>query len=636
MLADSYQLAYLIPSTIYEFIVGGLLSAVFIPLLVSEQEKHGKDSPETWNVANLLTGAVGVLLTIAGLVGFVAAPYIIQALTALGEGAAAEEKQRLATLMFRYFTPQIVLLGLNAVCMAILNSLAVFAVTAAAPIVNNLVVIACFLAYHYGVIDVTGLAIGTTLGTASMILAQVPWLVKAGMKFRPQFNLRHPVFRSVGQMGWPIVVVSIANLVGWVVRSNLLNTVLGAFAIYTLCFQIIMMPYGIFAVSIATVLYPTLSRHAANKRMGEFIGDMALGFRWTTFILLPMSLGLAALSLPVVRVLFEHRGGQFTYSDSLFASAFLGYYALSIAPYALVMFATRVFYSTKDTATPAAINIAGVAFNAVISYVLLKTMGAAGIALGAALTYALTTAASLVMIKRLTGGLGGRAFWVPMLKMAGAAALMVVVVTGAERMSRPQVVVMERGKRLAMTVPQSATKGGLSLISDEVQLARVWSAMQETTATLPDVDFSRKTLALVWGPVSRTTSSLQLRGQRAGSEFQLEAIVAPDQSAAATTSSIASGAAPVWPRPAYALVELSRPHASASLSISVAAPGQARVKNPWTETELFRVVWLSLLGAMIYILSCYAFGVPELEKAARGLSGRLLRRKRPKPESGAQ
>src|SRR5690606_6524252 len=123
VLADSYQLAYLIPSTIYEFIVGGLLSAVFIPLLVSEQEKSGKDSPETWKVANLLMGAVGVLLTIAGLVGLAAAPWIIQGLTAMGEGAAAEEKQRLATLMFRWFTPQIVLLGVNAVCMAILNSL---------------------------------------------------------------------------------------------------------------------------------------------------------------------------------------------------------------------------------------------------------------------------------------------------------------------------------------------------------------------------------------------------------------------------------------------------------------------------------------------------------------------------------
>src|SRR5690606_26456893 len=114
ILADAYQLAYLIPSTIYEFIVGGLLSAVFIPILVREQEKSGKNSDESWQVANLLLGGVGIILTCAGLIGLAGAPWIIEAMTTLGDDdATAVAKQALATTMFRYFTPQIVLLGIN-------------------------------------------------------------------------------------------------------------------------------------------------------------------------------------------------------------------------------------------------------------------------------------------------------------------------------------------------------------------------------------------------------------------------------------------------------------------------------------------------------------------------------------------
>lgn len=624
VLADAYQLAYLIPSTIYEFIVGGLLSAVFIPLLVSEQEKSGKDSAETWNVANLLLGAVGVLLSIAGLVGLVGAPWIIEALTAMSDDGTTAEKQRLATTMFRWFTPQIVLLGINAVCMAILNSLSVFAVTAAAPIINNFVVIGVFLAYHFGLIDITGLAIGTTLGTAFMIAIQLPWLLKAGMRLRPRFDLRHPLFRAVTSMGWPIALVSIANLLGWTFRSNLLNTVLGALAIYTLCFQVIMVPYGIFAVSIATVLYPTLSRHAAHKRKPEFIEDMALGFRWTTFILLPMSLGLAALALPVVRVLFEHRGGQFKYADSLFAANFLSYYALSIAPYALVMFATRVFYSTKDTGTPAIINIVGVVFNAIISYILLKKMGAAGIALGATLTYALTTAASLMVIRGRAGGLGGRPFWITMAKIFASAVLMLVAVNAAEMVSRPKVVVMERGQRLPIRLPENAARGGLSLIKSEADLEKVWIAMEETTATLPLVDFSRKTLALVWGPFSQTTSTLEVSGLKSEAGFVLHGTVTA-RASAATTASV-ENIAPA--RPAYALVELNQPNASATAEITVAAGAPKGKFAAWSDSELFRLIWLSMLGGVVYFLTAYLLNVPEVTKAINLVTRRLSRFRR--------
>jgi len=626
VLADSYQLAYLIPSTIYEFIVGGLLSAIFIPLLVREQEEHGKNSPETWHVANLLMGAVGTILFCAGLIGMIAAPWIIGALTAMDSGVVAEDKQRIATMMFRYFTPQIFLLGINAVCMAILNSLSVFAVTASTPIINNIIVITTFLLYHFGMIDITGLAIGTTIGTASMILVQVPWLIRAGMKFRPKLNLRHPVFKSITSMGWPIAIESIANLGGWAVRSNLLSTVLGAFAIYTLSFQIIMMPYGIFAVSIATVLYPTLSRHAANNRMSEFVSDMALGFRWTVFILLPISLGASALSLPIVRVLFEHKGGQFTYADSLFAASYLKWYALSIAPYAMVMFGTRVFFSRKDTATPAGINIIGVIFNAIVSYLLLKAMGAPGIALSAALTYSLTTSLSLFMIKRVTGGLGGKMFWLPIAKMLGAALLMAIVVNTVEVWSRPHVVLMEHGKRLAMRVPESAARGGLTLIRNDQDLARVWTAMEETTASLPQVDFSRKTLALVWGPQSHTTSTIQVTGKRkSDGQFQLAASVAADSKTSAGTAVVAAGRPLPNNRPAYALVELDRPAASADLSITVTQPGMNGVKGRFGGSEFLRLIWLVGLGAAIYTISVYLFGVPEVEKTVAALQTKLKR-----------
>ena len=628
VLADAFQLAYLIPNTIYEFIAGGLLSAVFIPILVRQQEETGKDSKETWQVANLLLGGVGLILTVASLVGILASPWIIDGMTAMGKGSSLEDKQELATFLFRYFAPQILFLGINAIFMAILNSLEIFAVTAAAPILNNIVCIGAFLGYHYGYIGVTGLAIWTTLGTVAMALIQLPYVIKAGMSIRPRINLRHPVFHSVTSLGWPIFLVSIANFFGWTVRTNLLSTVLGAFAIYTFCFQIIMMPYGIFAVSIATVLYPTLSRHAANKRRDEFVSDMSLGLRWTTFILLPVSLGLMVLAMPIIRVLFEHRGGMFTYADSLFASDFLRYYALSIAPYGLVMFATRIFYSMKDTGTPAIINIAGVVFNGVLSYILLKQTGAAGIALASSVTYAVTTAVSLVFIRKVTTGLGGRSFWIAMGKMAIASVLMAVVVHSAEIWTRPTLIVMERGSRLEMPVPPSSQKGNFSVIKSEQDFRRVWAALGRPGETLPKMDFASNHLALIWGPQSHTTTTLDLDESTTrpvnASDLRLSVLIRP--TAKFTTSSLAADAST---SPSYALVQIHKPGAKIHLDMTRVQPGEkaSRFEFP---AELLRLLLLITVGAIVYGLTAIVFRMPELESVIN-----MVRRKigSPKRES---
>jgi murein biosynthesis integral membrane protein MurJ len=544
----------------------------------------------------------------------------------MGKDASVAEKQAVATFLFRYFAPQILLLGINAIFMAILNSVGIFAITAAAPIINNVFMIATFLAYHYGWFDITGLAIGTTLGTAAMALVQLPFVIKAGMPIRPKFNLKHPVFKSVTSLGWPIALVSIANLVGWTIRTNLLSTVLGAFAIYTYCFQIIMMPYGIFAVSIATVLYPTLSRHAANKRREEFVGDMSLGFRWTLFILLPISLGVMALAMPIIRVLFEHRGGQFTFSDSLFASDFLSYYALSIGPYAMVMFATRVFYSMKDTGTPAVINIAGVVFNAVISYILLKTMGAAGIALGASLTYIVTTAVSMYMIRRETGGLGGRTFWFPIGKMLLASGLMAIAVHSAEVWSRPELVVVERGSRLSMPVPSSSSQGSYTILKSGTELNRVWTALGRTTETVPQIDFSKSQVALVWGPQSRTTSTLELltTGSRFNKPENVRLSMAVRPVHETTTSSLAVDTPT---SPAYALIQVRNPNAAVSWNQVIEAPGAPRPRAGLIDPELLRLVLLILLGAGLYAVSAVVFRMSELETATRQFTKRFNRRK---------
>jgi putative peptidoglycan lipid II flippase len=395
---DAYQLANTLPNILYEFVMGGLLSALMIPLLVQEQERHGKDSAEAWRVANLLLGYVGTILAAVSAVAILFAPQLVTLLTGLGKGTHAQESRELAVYFFRFFAPQMFFYGLNAVFMAILNSHGIFAITAGAPIFNNLVVIATLILYRFGAIGLTGLAVGTTAGIAAMALVQVPWLLKVRMPIRPRVSLSDPLLRSVVSLGLPMLAVALANLIATAARANLLYTVGSGYTTYTFCFQLIMMPHGIIAVSIATVLYPRLAQAAANTNAGEFQNTLSLGTRWTVLVLLPVSIVLAVLSEPIVRVLFER--GQFSYSNTRLTAEFLSVYALSILPYALVLLATRGFYAWQDTLTPMWINISGVVLSLAAMFALYRQVSILSVPWAAVITYATTMSVSYWLLHR--------------------------------------------------------------------------------------------------------------------------------------------------------------------------------------------------------------------------------------------
>ena len=179
--ADSYNLANTLPNVIYELVLGGVLSSVFIPVLV--QELRTKDMREAWrSVSSLVTAAMMVLIGLT-LVTMLIAPQIIDVFTSRVGGSQGAEQQELASFLLRVFALQIALYGFVGIAGGLLNSHGRFAVPMFAPIVNNLFVIASFIVFAQIVsgtpqletvnADATQkwvLALGATGGVAAMAL----------------------------------------------------------------------------------------------------------------------------------------------------------------------------------------------------------------------------------------------------------------------------------------------------------------------------------------------------------------------------------------------------------------------------------------------------------------------------------
>src|SRR6185437_13409554 len=214
LLADSYNLANTTPNMLYDVVLGGVLSATFIPVFV-DRLANREESEAFESISAVLSVSIVVLLgtTIAALV---AAPFLINALTALdghahpGQIHQVELERHVATTFLRWFVIQIAAYGLFALGAALLNTRRRFVAVAWAPIVNNVVCIGILIWFglwaghgasltsveqHHTQLVLLGL--GTSLGVVCQGLALIPSLRQADLGLlRWRWNLHDDALRA--------------------------------------------------------------------------------------------------------------------------------------------------------------------------------------------------------------------------------------------------------------------------------------------------------------------------------------------------------------------------------------------------------------------------------------------------------
>jgi putative peptidoglycan lipid II flippase len=440
-LADSYNIANTMPNVIYELILGGVLTSVFIPVIVGELRTRSRH--EAWeSVSTLVTASVTVLVALTA-VAVVGAPWIIRLFTLRLSGAEAEQQQELATFFLRFFAPQIVFYGVAAVAGGLLNAHNRFAVPMFAPILNNVVAIATFMAFAamvagtptgatVGASEKLVLALGTTGGVVAMALAHWPSVRRLPGRLRLRFDFRHPAVRKLARLsGWTLGYV-VANQIGFSIALVLANDVQGGPTAFFVAFAFFQLPYGIAAVSIMTALVPRMSAQAVDGDDVGFRESLATGIRLMAVLLVPATAAYLVLSRPLITTLLEH-GVMESRSSGLVAGV-LDMLTLGLLPFAVFLLFMRAFYARQDTRTPMLINIlANVAFVAV-AIALFPALEVRGIALAHSASYVVGALLAGALLSRRVGVLP-RALLVGQLARVVtasmlAAAVMALVVDG--------------------------------------------------------------------------------------------------------------------------------------------------------------------------------------------------------------
>ncbi|MDW7674537.1 MAG: murein biosynthesis integral membrane protein MurJ [Bacillota bacterium] len=421
---DAYNAAFAIPDFLSILLMGGAFSAAFIPVFSGYLAKNNEK--EAWEVASIIFNIAVVVLLVGITLGLIFTPWLIP-LVAIGFRNEAETVA-LTVKMSRIMFGQAFFISLSGIMVGILNSYKEFTAPAIAGVAYNagIIIFGLLLINHFGIV---GFAIGVVMGAVLNFAVQLPAVLRLGWKYTLSFNWRHPGVKRVAILMAPMLIgLSVVNL-NLIINQNLASTLPeGLVSALRAAQRIMQLPIGIFAVAIAVAVFPTLTEQAAKKQDETFKSTMNLGIRTVIFVTLPAAVGLMALGVPIVRLLFQW--GSFTPEATSTTAYALFFYAFGIAAYSANHVLNRSFYALEDTTTPVKIAFTTIIINFVLNLLLIRVWGHGGLALANSLAGIYSMVMLSYFIRRKLGAIGGRKLLVSFAKTGLASVIMGAVAYG--------------------------------------------------------------------------------------------------------------------------------------------------------------------------------------------------------------
>ncbi|MDD4548890.1 MAG: murein biosynthesis integral membrane protein MurJ [Syntrophomonadaceae bacterium] len=398
LVTDAYLIAVTIPNLFFQ--VGGVaVTTSMIPVLTEYREKDGLESEI--KIVNLLTSALIILLLIVTIIAEVFAEKIV----GLVAPQFSEQAIPLAIYLFRIMFPMSIFMVMAGIATGILQSHKRFIYPAFSSIPYNLIILGSIFILGK-IMGITGLAIGTLLGIICQWLFQVLDIKKLGIHFSFNLNRHNAALKKI-LTSVPLVLVSLGaiqinTMVDRIMASGLIE---GSITALNFANRLNMLVVGIFAMAIASVIYPGLAESVITKDIERFRRGILYSINLLFIICLPLAVGIIILGEPLVRILFEH--GAFDAQATKLTTCALTFYVVGLPAIALREVVLRAFYSLQDTMTPMLNGIGTVVLNIVFNFILIRYLAHGGLALATSISIIIGLFMLLWSLRRQVGSLGG-------------------------------------------------------------------------------------------------------------------------------------------------------------------------------------------------------------------------------------
>jgi putative peptidoglycan lipid II flippase len=432
-LGNSYQLANTVPNAVYNLALGGVLTSVVVPLLVSAARRD-KDRGEAYDQRIFTLGVLAL-----GVITVVATAAAVPITDLYGHGIGNAATHHLTVLFAYFFLPQIFFYGVSSLAGAILNARGRFGAPMWTPVINNVVVIVIGGAFmllaglnktpeNISGAEIQLLGIGTTLGIVLQTAALIPSLRRVGFRWRPRFDFRRAEVSEIGRMGGWMFGYVLTTQVSFLITAVIANAA-GAkvsqadpgagYAAYSNAWQLFQLPYAIVGISVITAMLPRMSSHAASRSLGLVRDDFSAAARLASVIVVPASLVLAVLGEPLSEALFGY--GSTSVASARYLGLVFAVFSLGLLPYMVFQLQLRVFYAMHDSRATALIGLAAMAVNIAANLLALAILPPRQVVAGLGVGFGLANLTGAVIawwvLSRRIGGLDGHTMTSSLVRM---------------------------------------------------------------------------------------------------------------------------------------------------------------------------------------------------------------------------
>lgn len=421
-LLSAFRIAFQAPNLARRLFGEGALSSAMVPVLTRTLQERGEYESRRL-VGSTLTALFLVLS-------------ILLVVVELGIGVWRLVHDDPALRLTAFMMPYMVLICVAAVASGVLNVRGHFGVPAAAPTILN---IASIVVLFVG--GAAGLDAATLMdwNCGSVLVAGVIQVAATGavlhmIGFFPVWGRAwgDPQLRKIVTLMAPMALglsavqinTLLDSLIAYVLVIDEKGERIGA-AVLGYAQFLYQLPLGVFGISLATALFPVLSRKAAEGDRAGMADVFERGVRAGQFIALPSAIGLVFIATPLVATLYEH-GGEFDAKSTQRVAAALMFYSLGIPAYFFQHVLVRTYYALHDSRRPATIAVCMVVFNLSLNLMLVFIMQEAGLALSTSISATIQACWLASGVRKLFPELSWRRLVAPMIRLLLAAVCMAV------------------------------------------------------------------------------------------------------------------------------------------------------------------------------------------------------------------
>lgn len=398
MYAVAYETASKLPVTIFDFVLGGVVTSAFIPVYNSISVREGKEKAISF--AQSYTNLILTVTAVLSVIGVAFAPRLVYFMAPELSAECASIAAYLTRIMF----PMVIFVGIAFSFVGFLQSEGEYNIPAVISLVSNIIMVGYLAIVRFftddPAVSVKGLSVAMLIGWMAQAAVQIPSVRKRGFRMNPRAPLITDDTKRAARNALPILAATWTTPVCSLINTRLASGIENGRAINALGYanRLYIIIVGLFSFVATNLLFPYMARAAASGDTAERDRLTRVSICVLVFIIAPISAGVAVLAEPFVALIYEK--GSFTASDTAITAEALRFYAVGMIFTAVCEILTKAFFAVEKTKFPMISAALSMIFNVAVIAVFGSKLGIGGIALVSGLSSAVNMAANLIFAFR--------------------------------------------------------------------------------------------------------------------------------------------------------------------------------------------------------------------------------------------